>query len=552
MSTPVAATPVPVDLSTWTAHNQPYTGPGTADPGIWTVDGSGQSVAQSINGRPTFFASPVPAEDNRITVSFETPLTDDDFFGLALGFSTSPTDPSTDYLLIDWRQSFQDINWGEGTGPVTGTPGLAVSRVTGVPTLNEFWGHIDSAASPAGGVVELARGTTLGNVGWTDATVYAFVVEYTTTSLDVWVDGSHELSIAGDFPAGPLALYDFSLADLGMSGITTEPLNDPPVVTNGGADDVVANEGTSGATSGAFTDPDGDPLTLTCTGQCGGFVDNGDGSWSWAQNLAEGPMGFSVTIEASDGLLEVSDEFSVTVLNLAPVIQSVSALADNHDMGSPLVVSFDFTDAGVLDTHTATFQWGDGTNGSGVVVESAGAGSASASHVYVDPGFYTVSVTVTDDDGASDTASLGEVFVFDPDSFVTGGGWISSPSGAVVSNPGHTGRATFGFVVRYDKSGAVRGSLQFQSHKGINLHATGFDYLLIDDGIAEFDGWGTVNGIPGHYFRVVATDERHSSSSEDLFWITISGPGGLIFDGAVFPAGGVAVVGKGIQIHSKH
>jgi hypothetical protein len=43
MSTPVAATPVPVDLSTWTAHNQPYTGP--ASTRDLTVDGSEQSVA---------------------------------------------------------------------------------------------------------------------------------------------------------------------------------------------------------------------------------------------------------------------------------------------------------------------------------------------------------------------------------------------------------------------------------------------------------------------------------------------------------------------------
>ena len=374
------------------------------------------------------------------------------------------------------------------------------------------------------------------------------MVEYTTTSLDLWVDGSHEISINGAFPAGPVALYNFSQPGMTTSNVTFQLLNDPPEIL-GAAADVVVNEGQVGSTSGASVDPDGDTLTLSCSGGCVGFADNGDGTWSWSQALPEGPEGFTVTVTASDGDLEASDEFDVTVNNVAPVIVSTSSVPTQDVLGSSLAVSADFTDVGVLDTHIAVFNWGDGSSSAGAVTETGGSGTTSANHQYTDPGFYTVSVTVWDDDGASDTATIGEVFVFDPNTFVTGGGWIDSPQGTWTSEPAHIGKATFGFVVRYDRSGVVRGNLEFQLHNGLNLHSSGFDFLLINGGVATFEGWGTVNGDSGYGFVVVATDERLAPGDEDLFWITVTGPGGIVYDGSTFPSSGLPIVGRGIQIH---
>ncbi len=546
--TAAAAAPVAPDLTTWSPANQPHTGTNPASIGLWMQTTS--VAGQVLNGRPTFLASPGNADGYRITASIVTDPIDNDFIGFALGNSTDPSDPATDYLLIDWKQSGQLVDWGDGVGPTAGQAGLAVSRVTGVATLGELWGHTSSPANPAGGVTELARGTTLAGTGWTGNVIHEFVIDYTTSSLDVWVDGSKEISIEGSFPAGPFALYDFSQPGAAFSNITFEALNDPPSVNGAGAGDVDVFEGEVGSTSGSFTDPNGDDVTLTCAGVCAGFSDDGGGAWSWSQMLPEGPTTAAATITASDGEFEVSDTFDIHVSNLAPEIVATSSLASMIPDDTEVAVSADFTDAGVFDTHTAVFDWGDGTTSNATISEAGGSGTASAAHQYPGPGLYTIEVTVWDDDGDLDTATLGQIFVFDPDDFVTGGGWVSSPEGAVTADPAHRGKTTFGFVARYARDGSVQGNLQLQAHGALKFHATRFDTLSILDGVARFAGQGRLDGEDGYTFEVVATDERIALSGQDLFWIEISGPGGLVYGGPAYPTG-LPTVGRGIQVHDK-
>ena len=74
-------------------------------------------------------------------------------------------------------------------------------------------------------------------------------------------------------------------------------------------------------------------------------------------------------------------------------------LTASADSGSaPFSVTFDASDSTDADGSIATYAWdfGDGETGSAV----------SATHTYTDAGTYTAKVTVTDDDGLSDSASL--------------------------------------------------------------------------------------------------------------------------------------------------
>ena len=150
---------------------------------------------------------------------------DDDYIGFALGFNSGDTtNGAADYLLIDWKQGNQNFDFG---APST-TPGsiaysgLAVSRVTGIPTADEFWGHTDFATHTGGGVEELQRATNLGSTGWTAGTTYDFTFDFGPNDLEVFVNGVLELDITGSFNDGSFGFYNFSQAGVTYSGFEKE------------------------------------------------------------------------------------------------------------------------------------------------------------------------------------------------------------------------------------------------------------------------------------------------------------------------------------------
>jgi len=169
-----------------------------------------------------------------------------------------------------------------------------------------------------------------------------------------------------------------------------------------------------------------------------------------------------------------------------------------------------FNDPDKLDTHTATWDWGDGTTAAGTVTESLGAGTITGDHVYSAPGIYAVSVTVDDGYGNTDTAIYQYVIVYDPNGrFTTGGGWIDSPAGAYVFDPSAAGKMNFGFEVKYKKDAVMpEGNLTFQIHADhAKFKAAGFDWLVVTGNTAYAQGIGVLDDQGLYGFLLSVTDD---------------------------------------------
>jgi PKD repeat protein len=237
---------------------------------------------------------------------------------------------------------------------------------------------------------------------------------------------------------------------------------------------------------------------------------------------------YAVTLVITDDVGNAgSDTLALTVENVPPTVGEITAPVDPVEVGTKIVAAADFTDPGILDTHTAEWDWGDNGTTPGTVDEEDGSGSVQGVYTYTTPGVYLVSVTVTDDDGGSGYSEYRYVVVYDPDGgFVTGGGWIDSPSGAYTPDPSLTGKASFGFVSKYKKGAQVpTGVTQFQFQVAdLNFHSDGYDWLVIAGARAQYKGVGTINGEGEYKLQLTGVDadiSEHDSHQVDRFRIRI-------------------------------
>jgi PKD repeat protein len=220
---------------------------------------------------------------------------------------------------------------------------------------------------------------------------------------------------------------------------------------------------------------------------------------------------YSVVVTAfnGEGADQGSDIVLVTVYNVAPTIESLTGSStDPVQLGSPYTINSVFSDPGYLDTHIATIDWGDGQTTS--IDVPFGSHDVVGSHTYTSAGVYQITLTVTDDDGGSDSEILQYyVVIYDPSAgFVTGGGWIIAQPGSYPADPTLTGKATFGFVSKYKKGqNHPDGNTEFQFHAaGMNFHSHTYEWLVISGSKATYKGVGTINGAGNYGFKITAID----------------------------------------------
>ena len=120
------------------------------------------------------------------------------------------------------------------------------------------------------------------------------------------------------------------------------------------------------------------------------------------------------------GTAEMS--FDITPLNVAPIVSGVNGAYLNNDNTTRIVAIF--TDPGVLDTHTATINWGDGTPTDPACTSplvlpcaevDAPSGRVIGTHQYILGGVLPqdriATITVTDKDGAVTTVQVLNIIV---------------------------------------------------------------------------------------------------------------------------------------------
>jgi PKD repeat protein len=281
--------------------------------------------------------------------------------------------------------------------------------------------------------------------------------------------------------------------------------NADPVAAVGGP--YAGAEGSAVSVSMSASDSDGDALTY---GWDFGDGSTGSGSTPPTSHTYADNGSYEIMLAVSDGKGGVDTaRTTATVANIAPTLGAfsipVTPIALNAG-GASVPITTTFTDPGTLDTHMASLDCG-----AGVTVQSqAPNGAVSGTCTFTSAGVYVVRLTVTDDDGGSDTKrSSGQVVIYDPNAgWITGGGWINSPANACPSSGGAAGKLSFSFASKYESaSSPPTGNADFKLNQGkLDFHGTSLDWMVVANNSARIEGRGTLNGGGDYGFSLEATD----------------------------------------------
>jgi choice-of-anchor C domain-containing protein len=405
--------------------------------------------------------------------------------------------------------------------------------------------------------------------------------ELGTLAADASGEVSYEVDILPEdqFPIGRTVIGNFALLTAEQTPAAADSVEVEVIVNVAPSeivltlDPAVVDENGSVTLQGQFVDPgavdthtvviswgDGTPDTVL-------HLTAGERTFSAPHPyLDDNPSGtpsdvYAIRVTAGDGDQESGEaSTTATVNNVEPQVSIVAPAAYSlHAVGTPVALQGSFTDVGSQDSHTVRWTLSSASLAAPIEVTTG----LDAVYTFDTAGIYHITLAVTDDDTGRGTATTvadteATIIVYDPNGgFVTGGGWIDSPAGAVPETT-LTGKANLGFVAKYHNSGVLKGETQFQLKEAdLNFHSASYDWLVIVGAKAVLHGSGTVNGTGGYGFLLAAIDERFAVNEDtDRFrikiWDTNNGDA-VVYDnqpGADLAADPVTALTKGnIALH---
>jgi len=145
-------------------------------------------------------------------------------------------------------------------------------------------------------------------------------------------------------------------------------------------------------------------IQLACSGSIClvGFTDVVSVSWQASTEAGYSPLFRFDNVVVETYTTETEDP-EMGVLNVAPRITGLALDPIGAAENGTVTLAGTFVDPGTADTHRVLVDWGDGSPPTAIDL-AQGDRSISAAHQYLDDGSYTVGVTVSDDDGGSDSS----------------------------------------------------------------------------------------------------------------------------------------------------
>src|SRR6266700_2356361 len=263
-------------------------------------------------------------------------------------------------------------------------------------------------------------------------------------------------------------------------------------------------------------------------------------SWSMGSNLQQARQ-FHAMVELPDNTLlaiggyQQSGNYSLASTELytpnnIPTVGTITAPSSPVLVNTAITASASFNDLNTADTHTASWNWGDGTTPTtGSVTESNGSGTVGPdSHTYTTVGVYTITLTVTDNHGGAGTSTYQYVAVYDSNTSFAGGRSFDNPSSA---SPNTTGKVSFGISAKYNNSNVLTGNAKMD-FKAANLDfaSTSLSSLATSNGKAYLKGSGTLNGSSGYTFLETGIDGSVAGGNDLIRFQIKNSSGTVVYD----------------------